>query len=143
RLWKIISSNPLSDVERPRPRRVRHKVWTVEEMNTFLEAAKVTDPLIYAIVSLAVKTGLRRGEILALKCDNINFDEKTINVDRSLMLGDGGYRPDTPKTESSIRTITFGDLLLKDLKSWKAKQNKLMLATGNRYNDKNFVFTNT
>lgn len=143
RVWKIITSNPLIDVERPRPRRVEHKVWTVEEMNTFLEVAKVIDPLIYAIVSLAVKTGLRRGEILALKWDKISFEERTINVDTSLMLGDGGYTLTTPKTESSIRTITFGDLLLKDLKSWKAKQNKLMLATGNRYNDKDFVFTNT
>lgn len=143
RKWKVISNNPLHDVEKPRPRRVKHKVWSLEEVNSFLEVAKVVNPRIYAIVSFALKTGLRRGEILALKWDDIDFDNKIIIVSKSLMLGDGGYRIDTPKTESSLRTVSFGNSLYKDLKWWKAKQNRLKLATRNRYNEKNFVFTNT
>src|SRR5699024_8927601 len=83
RIWKIIDVNPLIDVERPRPRRKTVATWTVEEMHSFLNAAKPINLSIYTIVSLAVKTGLRRGEILALKWNDINFEEQTVAVNRS------------------------------------------------------------
>lgn len=143
RRWNIIASNPLVDVELPRPRRKEHKVWTLEEMDSFLEVAKIINIQTYAIVNFALKTGMRRGEILALKWSDIDLDNKTISITKNLMLGDGGYKLDTPKTETSIRIVTFGDLLYEDLKWWKAQQNKFKMATRNKYIDRNFVFANT
>lgn len=140
--WKIISYNPLTDVERPRPRRKEYKVWTVDELNQFLNVAKSVDKLVYTLISVAAKTGMRRGEILALMWDDINFDEMSISVSRSLMYGIGGFKFTTPKTESSIRTIYFGESLLHDLKSWKAEQNKIKMALRKKYDDRGLVFAN-
>ena len=141
RKWRIISENPMIDVERPRPRRTNYQTWSVEEVNRVLTIARTVDLQIYTILSVALKTGLRRGEILALKWGDI--EGRAINVQRNLMLGSSGYVLTTPKTQTSTREVVFGESLEKDFKKWKAKQNEIKMSVRASYNDDDLIFTNT
>lgn len=141
RIWKVIKFNPLADVERPRPRRVKHVTWTVEEMDRFLSVTKLLDLRLYTVVSVALKTGIRRGEALALHWKDIDFENKEVSIERSLVYDKKGFRFSTPKSEASIRKITIGDSLISDLKKWKARQNEIKLVLGKVFIDNDLVFT--
>lgn len=141
RIWKIIKFNPLADVERPRPRRTKHVTWSVEDMNRFLTLTKLIDLRLYTIVSTAIKTGIRRGEVLSLMWKDINYENKIISIERSLVYDKDGFRFSTPKSEASIREISIGDSLISDLKKWKVQQNEIKLALGKVFTDNDLVFT--
>lgn len=141
RKWKIIQINPLVDVEKPRPRRTVQKIWTIDEMNRFLLTAKLNDVRTNSIVTLALNTGCRRGEILSLKWSDLDEESKTLNVERTLVYDKDGYRFTPPKSESSIRKIKIGDSLIKELKEWKAHQNKIKMAYRNVFEDIDLIFS--
>lgn len=141
RIWKIIDSNPLVDVKKPRPRRREYITWTVEEMNHMLNVTKLEDTRMYTLFSLVLKTGLRRGEVLALKWSDIDLEELELSVERSLVYDKDGFRFSTPKTESSIRKIKLGESLIGDLNNWKSKQNELKMLLRDSYKDHDLIFT--
>jgi len=141
RKWKVIPANPLIDVEKPRPRRVEFKTWTVEEMYRFLEFTKLSNYRLYHIVNTALKTGCRRGELLSLKWSDLDEENGYLRVERSLVYDKGGYRFSTSKTQASTRDIKIGESLVKELKEWKAHQNKMKMALRKSYNDEGLIFT--
>lgn len=141
RKWKIIPVNPMIDVEKPRPRRVEFKTWTVEEMDKFLDYTKLSNYRLYHIVNTALKTGCRRGELLSLKWSDLDEENGYLRVERSLVYDKDGYRFSTPKTQASTRDIKIGESLVKELKEWKAHQNKLKMALRKSYNDEGLIFT--
>ena len=67
-------------------------------------------------------TGLRIGETLALTWDDIDFDNKMINVTKTEGIAFGEIRTFTPKTPTAVRSVLIGDKLIKILKEWQAFQ---------------------
>lgn len=110
-------------------------------MNKFLLTTKLNDLRTNSIVSLALNTGCRRGEILSLKWSDLDEESNTLNVERTLVYDKDGYRFTPPKSESSIRKIKIGDSLLKNLKEWKAHQNKIKMAYRNVFEDIDLIFS--
>jgi integrase len=141
RIWKIIQFNPMIDVEKPRPRKIEQKTWTVNERNVFLSYVKLENYRLYSIVNTALDTGCRRGELLSLKWTDLDEDNGYLKVERSLIYDEEGYRFSTPKTASSIRSIKIGESLIKELKQWKAHQNKMKMALRSTYKDEGLIFT--
>lgn len=141
RKWKIIQFNPLVDVEKPRARRVDNVTWSIDQMNNFLEVTKLYDLRLFSIVNVAIKTGGRRGEVLSLKWSDIDFDNKLINFERTLIYDKDGFRFGTPKSSSSKRTVKVGDSLIRELKEWKAHQNKIKMSVRDSYEDHDLIFT--
>ncbi len=141
RKWKVITHNPMVDVERPRPRRRDYKTWTIEEMDKFLTATKITNYRLYMIINTALNTGLRRGELLSLKWEDVDEKNGYLNIERSLIYDKEGYRFTTPKNNSSIRSIKIGDEFLKELKEWKKYQKKFEMAFRIIYKDEGLIFT--
>jgi len=140
RKWKIIQTNPLIDVDKPRPRRVEQKTWSVKEMHIFLDVTKLTNPRLYALIHTALFTGCRRGEILSLTWDDLDIENQYLNVDKSLIYNKDGYKFSTTKSQSSNRVIKIGDSAINVLKGWKAQQNKMKMALRNSYEDLNLIF---
>lgn len=91
--------------------------WTVEEFNRF-EDAIVDKHSYWLAFKVLFWTGMRIGELLALTVGDIDFDEGTITINKSLNRINKEDIITPPKTEASNRTITMPDELAKDLKEY-------------------------
>ena len=80
---------------------------------------------------MLVFTGCRRGEIMGLKWNKIDFKNNQITIDNNLLYTkDKGIYEDTPKTEQSKRTIKIPAQVMELIKEYKKEQNKNRLALG-------------
>lgn len=124
------------------------KAFTVEEQCEFIKAIEGHKYRIVFIVALG--TGLRIGELIALRWTDIDFGNSILSVSKSLSRG---YKiidekrkfiieETTPKTRSSIRTVEIPSNILKELKFHKKVQDEYKKKYKDIYNDKNFIFAN-
>ena len=114
-----IIKNPLLNVEKPKSEKEDKKVeaLSIDEQQAFVNI--LTDDEEYRdIFIIALYTGMRMGEILSLKKDDVDFKEKVIHIRRTLTKTKKG-KPllgDTTKTYNSIRDIPITPLFEKELK---------------------------
>lgn len=91
--------------------------WTLEEFQTFLEA--VSDKHESWIgFQIMFWTGIRVGELLALKVEDVDLDNRTIRIDETYSRLGKKDIISTPKTESSNRVITIHEELAEDLREY-------------------------
>jgi integrase len=123
--------------------KIEDKYLEKHELKLFLDKAKEMDEETYTMLFVLAWTGLRAGELVALKWKDIDFDEKTINITKTY------YNPNNntkefkllpPKTEGSIRKIIVEDEVLSVLKKHRIRQKELKLQVGKDYYDGDFVF---
>ena len=141
----LIARNPADATKLPlMEKKAQEPYFTQDEALHLLDVAKDDRP--FASYHLLLLTGLRKGEMLGLKWEDLDLKAKTLAVRRSLVEV---KNPDThkvtldfhpPKTEKSAATIPLEDDLIKSLKSHKAKQNEERLFFGQAYNDSGLVF---
>lgn len=82
---EVIKSNPFADVRLVRPMRKIRPTWTAEQANQFFDAAEKRKDRLWAFYVMAVATGLRHGELLALQWGDIDFQNAVINVRHTLL----------------------------------------------------------
>jgi integrase len=129
--WELLPRNPLQKIEIPRPRRrTSHNTWSMEEVKRFLHFAKLENIMYYTLFLVMVNTGMRRGEVLGLRWQEVDMDEGKINVIRSLVYDDEGFRFNDPKTKSAKRQIAIDEFVCDELRKYKSKQNEFKLALG-------------
>lgn len=98
------------------------KIVTKEEFDTIINAISYQCKYFKIPFYIGWYTGLRIGETLALTWDDIDFDNKMINVNKTEGIAFGEIRTFTPKTPTSIRSVLIGDKLIKILKEWQQFQ---------------------
>ena len=128
--WGLISRNPADAIDLPRCQRPEMHVMNEENIQTFLEAAKSTP--YYALFYLALFTGMRRSELLALRWCDVDLILGQISVNRSLHhLRDKSLVFRTPKTAKGRRTIALPPSAMLVLKEHQEQeeQTRLMLGT--------------
>jgi integrase len=100
---------------------------------------------IYALaVRLCLATQLRKGELFALSWSDIDFSKKQIKITKNLQKSNKKerYEITTPKTQTSIRTISIDDDTLMHLKIFRKQQNTYANILGETFkNQNNLVFT--
>lgn len=146
-----IKDNPTRYVEIPKPKEdiedeEINKFYTKVELIKFLDCVKSKNNIKwYALFRTLSYSGMRKGELLALTWNDINFKDNTIRVNKTLSVMENntlGIQP--PKTKKSKRVITMDLITMNLLKDWKTQQAKDMLKLGyNVLNNKQIVFTNT
>lgn len=140
----LIIKNPTSATRLPLAERKEVIPFTEEEAEQFLSAARSNR--IFAGYYLDMFAGLRRGEMLGLKWDDIDFKAGNFEIKRELVSfkdeKTGKYILDfqPPKTAKSRRTIPMTEDMVKVLKSHRARQAEERLFYGAAYHDENLVF---
>lgn len=140
----LITDNPVLESSLPSFENDINKeivIYSPEQVKTLLDTAKESDSHIFVFLLLALYTGLRRGELLALTWNDIDFKNKQLRVTKSRT---GTYRNvtqlvTTPKTKSSNRVIPLTDNVIEELLQEKKRQEEYKQLFGNAY-DKNHNF---
>jgi integrase len=116
------------------------RALTLDQAKALLEAA--SDHRLYALVHLALLTGMRRGELLGLRWADIDFDAGTLTIGQTLMrLVGTGITFAPPKTPASQRTIALTDSVLAGLHHHRRRQNRERALLGERWHESGLVFT--
>ena len=93
------------------------------------------------LVHMLLITGARRGEILGLKWDKVDFEGCKIHICNSVLYSvDRGVYEDSPKTATSNRYVTLPQETMKLLRQYQAWQNEVRQQLGEYYQDQGFVF---
>jgi integrase len=95
-----------------------------------------SQPWFYPAVAFSVYTGARRGEVVALRWDDVSFERKTVTIARSLTESMAFKAPKNDRT----RTLAISDALCTILRSHRASQGEKRLAMQGAYNDQGLVF---
>ena len=104
------------------PKKAREmQVLTREELQRFLIQAKAEG--YYELFLLDLATGLRRGELMALQWDDLNFKTGVLNVNKQVYDVRGELQLSTPKTKSSIRKIVLPPAVVEVLRGYKETVN--------------------
>lgn len=137
--WRMIANNPCSLCELPKLKKVEMKYLKPNEASFFLQVAK--ENKLYALFLLAVETGMRPSEYLALKWTDINFERKFLSVKRAVVKKKGGgFIFSEPKTSNSRRSIPLSDEALNALKRHRIPQLENRLKLGADYQNLNLIF---
>jgi len=138
----VVVRNVADVIQPPRVARVTMQTLSPEEVTRFLDVARETDYYVYFATLLY--TGLRRGELLALRWRNLDLDSGTLTVvETAYRLGNGEYRIKEPKTQQSRRTVTLPSSLIELFKVYRADQELLRIQLGISLNADDFVFIRT
>ena len=132
-----IVKNPERYAVLPRQGKYKATVYTMEELRLMLQCSMGT-PLETPLI-IESFTGLRKGELLALRWQDINFEKNTITVEQNLICVNAETIFTTTKTESGERTIAIPVMLTDYLKSHKIRQTKQRLRLGKEYHDNGLI----
>lgn len=109
---------------------------TAEQVTVLLAA---TDSHPFGIAWRLAVLGLRRGEILALSWDAINFDAGTLSISAARLATAGGATTGAPKTKTSVRTLPMPDDLTAALRRVRKRQLESKLRLGSKWKDSGYV----
>ena len=136
--WGEITKNPAEHVELPVWHREEARYLTEEQVHSFLALAK--SDRYYAGFVLAIEIGPRPNEWLALRWSDIDFDNQSVTIRRSLYWPKGGsYVFTHPKTQRSNRTITVSAQVIEALRQHRSLQLNERLQAKD-YADEGLVF---
>ena len=135
--WQLLGRNVADAAEPPRAARPEMEALTLEQTVQLLEAAAGTQ--YHLPILLAATTGLRRGELLALKWEDIDLHTGLVRVRRSLEVTREGITFKPPKTASSKRSVTLPSVAIEAVKRHKAKQAQERLLLGAAYENHGMI----
>ena len=131
---EVIAENPMRRIKRPKPRKDEEPTQATaysEAEVKYIIRCLAQEPLMWrALVTFAIDSGCRAGEVMGLKWSEINFDSGRVNICRSVQYtSDDGVFIGTPKNRKH-REIFLNPPALQLLREWKAAQDELFLQSG-------------
>lgn len=139
--WELVARNVAALVDRPRVERHEIKPFTPEEARRFL--ASIRGNRLEALYATALALGLRKGEALGLRWEDVDFEGHVLNVRRQLQRVEGQQRLVELKTDQSRRAIPLPEVVLAALRAHRTRQLEERLQAGERWRDQGLVFAST
>lgn len=136
---EIITKNPTSRIpkqEKPKVEKKEREIWSNESVKLVLSSSKGSTRYWIAFF-LAVMTGMRQGEVLALKWSDIDFERSVIKVRRSLRKDTATFK--NVKNESSVRVLSISPLTVAFLLEHQSIIEIEKKNMGARYSDNDLV----
>lgn len=139
---RILKENPAETVKRPKKAKVEHDFYTTDDIVKLLEVIK-GDPL-ESVIYLTVMMGLRREEILGLRWENVDLQNRKLRICETVVRGkvDGklvSVAEKKTKTDTSNAVIFFSEEIKRYLLYIQQEQQKQRELCGDRYGDNDYV----
>ncbi|GEN36629.1 tyrosine-type recombinase/integrase [Aneurinibacillus danicus] len=139
--WQIIPINVAKSIEPPKVEEKEMEFYNEEEVALILHYGQEEEFQYFVLVTLAITTGLRRGELLGLEWDHINFDAKTLKVKKtSQYINRKGLITKGPKSKSSKRTLSLTDEEIALLSTLKKLHEEKKETLGSKWLNSNRLF---
>lgn len=137
---ELIPGNPAAGADKPSLTDDAVHVWEPGDVRTFL--GRCAGHRLGAVFEVAVLTGLRRGELLALRWPDVDLAARKIVVRRTRVVVNG--RPaeqQTTKTRAGLRTVPMSDFAVATLLAWQLRQAEDAEAAAEAWSTEGHVFT--
>jgi integrase len=139
-LWNLVPRNVADAVTAPRPKRQEMKTLSPEQARILLLAAEGDRH--EALFVLALSTGMRQGELLGLRWQDVDLDGGSLRIQSSMQRTKDGFVLAQPKTNKSRRQILLTEQGKFTLRRHRVDQAARRLLIGAAWKDMNLVFTN-
>lgn len=138
---KRIPENPVALTQPPKkPRTSGRKAWTVDEARQFLVATR--EHRLHALFHLGLVTGMRRGELLGMRWNDVDEQTGIVSVVQQLAVERGNPVMKPLKTEASDRLLAIGPRTLQALREHRVRQAAEHVFLGIDAAEIELVFTN-
>jgi integrase len=138
--WGLVARNVADLVAPPRAARKGMITLSPDQARALLDTTR--GDRLEALYVLALTTGMRQGELLALRWRDVDLDRHTLHVTGSLLTTPDGWKISDPKTDSSRRRITLTATAVDALRRHRSAQNEERLRLGGAWEDNDLVFAN-
>jgi integrase len=103
-------------------------------------ASKAFGARLHGLVAVVVSTGMRRGEVCALRWSDVDFERSMVTIDESVVAADGGAQLKAPKSRAGIRTVAIDQVTLATLKALREETEGLAVVAETAVDPAHFVF---
>jgi len=139
--WGLVARNVASLVELPRAERYEGQILTVDQARKLLEVARGSR--LDVLLLVAVTTGMRQGELVALHWSDVDLERGIVQVRRTLTWVHGmGYVEGEPKSKAGRRKIVLSQVVVGALSEHKARQEVTRIKLGEKWKDHGLIFCN-
>ncbi len=139
--WRLISINPASSVDAPSPARSEMRCYDAGEAARFLETSTSEGIRWQAFFAIAMSTGLRLGEMIGLRWQDVDLQTGTLVVRQTIQrVPKIGIVVKAPKTATSRRPVALGKAIVTLLRQHRIVQNETRLQLGSFWQDRDLVF---
>lgn len=137
---QLVHQNVCQMVKAPQVRRKEVRTLSPDETRVLVDAATAADSVYGDAIILAIHTGMRMGELLGLKWEDVDLDQERLIVKRSLQhLDKNRVVFQQPKTPKSRRSMPLGPTALDSLKRLRRRQLEERLSVGPGYKEQDLV----
>ena len=137
--WNLVARNVADLVDAPRTEQREMSIFDSGQVRAMLDGA--ADGPLEAVLTLAVTTGMRRGELMALRWSAVELDSGRLSVTGTIRRQpDGQLLISPPKTHRSRRLVEMSTMAITALRRHKAQQAATRLLLGPEWNERGFVF---
>lgn len=139
--WGWIAENPAVHATPPKAREKPIDPPAADQLARLVDAAAMSHPLLFTYVHLAVVTGARRGELVALRWADIDLDQGMVTIRRAVTRGRRGVVEKDGKTEASRRTIALAAPTVAELHAHRRRMTERAFSVGARLEPASAVFS--
>ncbi len=137
--WGLVAQNVAALTDAPKVERYVTRPLTAAQAHTLLQAAR--GDRLETLYRVALSLGLRQGEALGLRWEDVDLGGPTLRVAVSLQLVGGKLQLTAPKTPTSCRTLPLPAALVTALRAQRVRQLEDQLLAGARWQEHGLVFT--